>query len=72
MLPVVQIYMHDVCMLHVTAMWEKVAQSTFARLGVASKYFRGLPAPDESLFLFDVQATSKLYLNFHQAASKAV
>lgn len=62
----------EVFVLCVTAVWEEVAQSTFALLISDFEYFGGVPAPYDSSFLFIIQATCKLYLNVHQVASKAV
>lgn len=52
--------MHEVYVLCATAVWEEMAQSTFTLLRADFEYFQGLPAPDESLFLYGIQATSKL------------
>lgn len=50
---------HEVSVLYVTAMWEEVAQSAFALLRPDLEYFWGIPAPDDSSFLFVIQATGK-------------
>lgn len=64
--------MHDVHVLCMTATWEKVPQSVVCLLRADLEYFWALPAPNESLFLFGIQVTSKLYLNFHSVEFDAV